>query len=375
LELRRRRLAGAAVLLLAVGLAGSAAAARPTAAKSPRVKRVRCVAGCAGIRRAAPRSEIRWTGHHLAAIDEVSFPGAEHRISTTPLAAGRRSVKARVPRGATSGRPLLLAPSGPAVQAAEKLTIVRARKLPGRHEFKLLRESAPARAFFDGGKVRLAYRFRARTRSDVKLKIVRSSNGAVVDHLIERDQTPYSSHAAGWDGLRSNGGAAPAGGYELRIGPPGRHGEDAAHFVLLDAEFPVRGPHGYGGSLQRFGAPRTGGRVHQGQDVFAACGTREVAARGGRVQAEGYDPQLYGNWLVIDGHATGTDYRYAHMLSPTPLHTGERVLTGETVGHVGKTGNAEHVGCMLHFEEWPSGWEHGHPIDPLPDLRRWDSWS
>jgi len=209
----------------------------------------------------------------------------------------------------------------------------------------------------------------------VKLKIVRGSNGAVVRHLIERSQTPYSSHAAGWDGLRSSGSEAPTGRYELRVGPPGRRGEDAASFELLSAEFPVRGPHGYGGSLQRFGAPRLGGRVHQGQDVFSPCGTREVAARGGRVQAKGYDPVLYGNWLVIDGGATATDYRYAHLAAPTPLHTGERVLTGHTVGRVGKTGNAEHVGCMLHFEEWPSGWLHGNPVDPLPDLLRWDGWS
>jgi hypothetical protein len=30
---------------------------------------------------------------------------------------------------------------------------------------------------------------------------------------------------------------------------------------------------------------------------------------------------------------------------------------------------------MLHFEEWPRGWENGSPIDPLPDLERWDRWS
>jgi hypothetical protein len=32
------------------------------------------------------------------------------------------------------------------------------------------------------------------------------------------------------------------------------------------------------------------------------------------------------------------------------------------------------VGCHLHFEQWTSpGWyDGGRPIDPLPDLKRWD---
>lgn len=377
MELRDgRRLAVAALVLGTVALAGASAVAAGSQAKDPRVEKIRCVAGCGGIRRAASGSKIRWTGHHLSAVDELRFPGAHGRVSAAPLAAGRRSVKARVPSGATSGRPALITPSGTRVHAAEKLAIVPAGELPGKRAFKLLRGAAsPQRAFFDGGRVKLSYRFRARSRSDVKLKIVHSSNGAVVRQLIEHGQTPYSRHAAGWDGRRSNGSAAATGSYELRVGRPGSRGEDAARFDFFDAEFPVRGPHSYGGSVQRFGAPRTGGRVHQGQDVFAPCGTREVAARGGTVQAKGYDPVLYGNWLVIDGRASSTDYRYVHLASPTPLHPGERVLTGQTVGHVGKTGNAEHVGCMLHLEEWPSGWLNGHPIDPLPDLLRWDGWS
>jgi murein DD-endopeptidase MepM/ murein hydrolase activator NlpD len=144
---------------------------------------------------------------------------------------------------------------------------------------------------------------------------------------------------------------------------------------MFSGKFPVRGPHGYGGPVQRFGAPRSGGRVHQGQDVFAPCGTRVVAARGGRVQARGSDPVLYGNWVVIDARGTRTDYRYAHFLHPASVHQGERVRTGDDVGLIGKTGNARSVGCMLHFEVWPHGWNHGNPIDPLPILKRWDGWS
>ena len=49
--------------------------------------------------------------------------------------------------------------------------------------------------------------------------------------------------------------------------------------------------------------------------------------------------------------------------------------TGQTVGQIGKTGNARTVGCQLHFEVWPQGWEHGSPVDPLPILKQWDGWS
>jgi murein DD-endopeptidase MepM/ murein hydrolase activator NlpD len=115
--------------------------------------------------------------------------------------------------------------------------------------------------------------------------------------------------------------------------------------------------------------------VHQGQDVFASCGATLVAARGGTVEARGSDPVLYGNWVVIDARGTKTDYRYAHFLHPATVHDGERVKTGQMIGRVGKTGNARTVGCQLHFEVWPRGWEHGSPIDPLPILKRWDRWS
>jgi murein DD-endopeptidase MepM/ murein hydrolase activator NlpD len=194
----------------------------------------------------------------------------------------------------------------------------------------------------------------------------------VVRSWVRRGVTPYTPHAQSWQGTGRGGALLHGGRYVLRVGRPGSRGRPAARFRLASGVFPVRGPHGFGGPVQRFGAPRTGGRVHQGQDILAACGAREVAARGGRVQARGYDPVLYGNWLVIDARGTTTDYRYAHLIAPTPLHTGERVRTGEGIGRVGRTGNARTVGCMLHFEIWPDGWLHRSPVDPLPILERWD---
>jgi murein DD-endopeptidase MepM/ murein hydrolase activator NlpD len=132
--------------------------------------------------------------------------------------------------------------------------------------------------------------------------------------------------------------------------------------------FPVQGPHGTRGPIGEFGAPRDGGRTHEGFDITAACGTPLVAVRDGTVLRTGYDPVLYGNYLLIHGEGEERSYFYAHMPKPPLVNKGERVWTGERVGEVGETGNAISVGCHLHFEIHV----HGHPIDPEPALRRWD---
>ena len=135
--------------------------------------------------------------------------------------------------------------------------------------------------------------------------------------------------------------------------------------------FPVRGAHWGRGAIGEFGAVRSGGRWHEGFDVVAACGTPLVAVRGGKVLRSGYDPVLYGNYVLIHGEGEERSYFYAHMPRSALVGRGERVWTGERVGSVGKTGNAISVGCHLHFEIYAQG----HPIDPESDLRGWDRYS
>ena len=93
------------------------------------------------------------------------------------------------------------------------------------------------------------------------------------------------------------------------------------------------GAHAYGEAAAAFG----GGRGHQGQDVFAECGTPLVAARGGKVEFKQFQSRA-GNYLVIDGARTGVDYAYMHLRDPALVDKGDKVTTGQLIGYVGDTG-------------------------------------
>jgi murein DD-endopeptidase MepM/ murein hydrolase activator NlpD len=135
--------------------------------------------------------------------------------------------------------------------------------------------------------------------------------------------------------------------------------------------FPVQGPHGVRGAIGTYHAPRSGGRIHEGFDITAACGTPLVAVRNGKVLRSGYDPVLYGWYVLIHGEGENRSYFYAHMPRQALFHGGQRVWEGERVGAVGETGNAVGTGCHLHFEI------HAHEaaVNPEADLRRWDRYS
>jgi murein DD-endopeptidase MepM/ murein hydrolase activator NlpD len=152
--------------------------------------------------------------------------------------------------------------------------------------------------------------------------------------------------------------------------PPARNAQPVPPAVSVDGwTFPIRGSHSYGNADNRYGAPRSG-HTHAGQDVFANCGTPEVAARGGKVIDAGYGGSA-GYYIAVHTADTQYDYFYAHLRSSPSVTAGQTVSTGQLVGYVGETGDA--VGCHLHFELWDGAWWNGgHTIDPLPFLKAWD---
>jgi murein DD-endopeptidase MepM/ murein hydrolase activator NlpD len=138
--------------------------------------------------------------------------------------------------------------------------------------------------------------------------------------------------------------------------------------------FPIRGPHSYGGSGSRFGAPRSGHR-HGGQDVAAASGTPLVSVTSGRVTQVRYQAGGAGYYVVIQGDDR-TDYVFMHLRESASgwVSVGDRVRAGQQIGRVGSTGAS--TGPHLHFEMWTPHWyDGGNRFDPLPHLQKWDAYS
>jgi murein DD-endopeptidase MepM/ murein hydrolase activator NlpD len=247
--------------------------------------------------------------------------------------------------------------------------------------------ASPRKSFFYGVRYP-SLRFElgsTQAQNDIRIDIV-DSTGAVVRTYYRNDVAPETTVGIRWDQMTSEKRPAPNGRYSFRVSAQGaprvaRRASSSTEspeplnlgFELYGYAFPVLGPHNFGDAAARFGAPRSG-HTHQGQDTMAACGTPLVAARGGKVQYSGYEANA-GNYIVIDGMGTSFDFMYAHLAYPSPLRTGDTVRTGQPIGVVGETGDA--TACHLHFEIWtaPGWYEGGHPIDPLPYLKKWDAYS
>ncbi len=227
------------------------------------------------------------------------------------------------------------------------------------------------RAFFDSGHpVRIKYRFGAPRKLAIRVEVIKRGSGRVV-RSFTGIRRPGRAITQRWAGRTGSGAIAPEGRYRVTVGPLDGHRHAAGRFTLRGHIFPVRGDHGTRGPIGEFGAPRSGGRIHEGFDITASCGSPLVAARGGRVLEVGYDPVLYGNYVLIHGRGEDRSYFYAHLRRLPLVGAGQRVRTGTRVGAVGQTGNAATTPCHLHFEVH----RHDVPIDPAPSLTAWAKYS
>ena len=404
---------GAAIrVALAIGLIGAISAALSAGAgastgasnggamyvEKPKIAKVSCIRRCASRRRPQGGSTLKVTGNGFSNASRVIFHGS---IGTRDDVQARirpgdpSRLNARVPIGAVTGPVSVEAAGGIRSRRTQPIRILpppppepnpTLTPVPGFRERgapRLETGTSHTKAYYGARRtVTFSYRITEGLAAAVRVELVRATDGTVVQTWTPPDRRPGVVQSVVWNGIIGALPAAP-GRYSFRLTVAGRSGATARSaqalnfsrdaFDLFDHQFPVRGRHDYGGNGARFGAGR-GGRSHQGHDVFARCGTPMVAAQGGLVKFRGYH-RAAGNYLVIDGVGTTYDYAYMHLAEPTPFERGDLVYTGQRICAVGETGNAR--GCHLHFELWsaPGWYDGGRPVDPLPALQAWDSYS
>ena len=197
-------------------------------------------------------------------------------------------------------------------------------------------------------------------KADDRVVLPRGAAPEALSNVVPRQTRTGPVEVHGWSG------SARVAAIRITPGATPETDPDTAATPDIPSVFPIVGKYQFGSTAGRFG----GGRGHQGQDTFAACGTPLVAAMPGRVIKSAFHSRA-GNYAVIQ-HADGRSTAYMHMRRPPVVETGDRVLAGDSIGEVGDTGRAS--GCHLHFELWtaPGWYRGGRPIDPLATLRAMD---
>lgn len=236
--------------------------------------------------------------------------------------------------------------------------------------FELLRSGVtPKQAVpFSVRPIRFHMRFMADQPLRLAIRVKKPGSDGTVRRIVTRPARPGRWHHFNWDGRTQGGRLAPSGRYRVVAGPIGGPLKTIGRIRLHSHEFPVSGPHGIRGYIGEFGAPRVDGRTHEGFDITAACGTPLVAVRAGTILRKAFDPELYGNYVVLKGEGERRTYKYSHLIRPAPVRTGQRVRAGRRLGSVGLTGNAAGTPCHLHIEIRT----RGRLLDPEPLVNAWD---
>jgi murein DD-endopeptidase MepM/ murein hydrolase activator NlpD len=112
-----------------------------------------------------------------------------------------------------------------------------------------------------------------------------------------------------------------------------------------------------------WGYPRSGGRTHQGNDVFANRGTPVIAIQDGQVIRVNSQDRGLGGLTVTYRTSDGSEWYNAHLHTiAAGLTVGSSVSAGDTIGTVGNTGNARTTPPHLHLgRKVNGGWVNPYP--------------
>jgi murein DD-endopeptidase MepM/ murein hydrolase activator NlpD len=112
-----------------------------------------------------------------------------------------------------------------------------------------------------------------------------------------------------------------------------------------------------------WGAPRTGGRRHEGIDIFAPRGTPVRSATPGIILRQGWN-RLGGRRVLVLGPG-GVCHYYAHLDSFAGWAVGDALAAGDLVGYVGNSGDAAATPTHLHYGLYTLA---GRAFNPFPLL-------
>jgi murein DD-endopeptidase MepM/ murein hydrolase activator NlpD len=127
---------------------------------------------------------------------------------------------------------------------------------------------------------------------------------------------------------------------------------------------PVAGPVRF---INDWGFPRSGGRNHRGNDLFADEGAPIVAVRDAVITSVSRVDRGLGGLTVSYIDDRGDRWYNAHLSAVAAgIDTGVLVTQGQVVGYVGRTGNARTTPPHNHIQ-WHPG--NGDPINPYWSLR------
>jgi peptidoglycan LD-endopeptidase LytH len=113
-----------------------------------------------------------------------------------------------------------------------------------------------------------------------------------------------------------------------------------------------------------WGGVRSGGRTHEGTDIFALRGTPVISTTHGVVVRKGWN-LLGGRRVLVLGPA-GWNHYYAHLDAWSAVGLGDWIEVGTVLGYVGDSGDAKGTPTHLHYGIYVGG----VATDPYPLLTR-----
>ena len=241
--------------------------------------------------------------------------------------------------------------------------------------------SREPRTLFYGGPQRAVFTYRALGSSpmDLQVNLVRVTDNAVVRSWDQPAVAPGALNRVRWTGavkgrvprvgklrLRALAPAAPP---RPACAPPRPSRPDA--ITVYDHMFPVRGAHDFGDAARPL-RRRPRGPLAPGPGRLRRL--RHAAGRGARRQGQVLRLPLRRRLLRRDRRQGHRRRQRLHAPARARRRAGRRPRLHRPGDRRRSATPATRVGCHLHFEEWtaPGWYDGGHPVDPLPDLKRWD---